>query len=417
MSAEWGPAAEGEIIGVASVVLGGYVNGYGVVRSLVECALKTQIIVIDDRISCAAKSKYVNQFYKIADFGDLQTVLEEISAKFDLVVVYATSDEHMIELASLKSSGKLPAEIYFPFGARRVEEILQKDFQADIAKKAGMLVPGTRVAFSLDELRQTLRAGTSILVKPISSERVSRGIFRAALLADLEDLDIHGQMLAEALRVDKKLLVSEFVPGPESSIYAYTCYLSPDGKVVQEWCGRKLSQFPDQFGVFSTAIFEVNDEVASLGRRAVKLLGQPGLCQVEMKKSSSTGEYYFIEFSLRSDMWHRVGALAGVNLPAALLSDAIGLKRRAPSNSTAKSGPALVYLWHEVGNLLGRRGYWPDFVKNVLAKSVDRRFVFSIIDDPVPAIVSWRIGYKILGRSLQRRLGSLCSVESWRSHR
>lgn len=410
-------AAEGAITDVACVVLGGYVNGYGIVRSIAECNFTTQIIVIDDRISCAAKSKYVSRFYKLTESRDLLTVLAEISTKFEMVVVYATSDEHMVELASLRQSGKLPAEIYFPLGARRVEDVLQKDYQTDIAEKAGMLVPGTRVVTTLDELKTKFRYGNSILVKPTSSERVSRGKFRAALLTDLQDLELHQGMLADALKLDRKLLVSEFVPGPESNIFAYTCYLSPDGQIVKEWCGRKLSQFPDRFGVFSTAIYEVNDEVASLGRRAVKLLGQPGLCQVEMKKSSYNGKYYFIEFSLRSDMWHRVGALAGVNLPAALLSDAIGLECDAADTSTNKSQPALVYLWHEVGNLIGRRGYWPEFVKNVMASDVDRHFVFSLFDDPVPAVISWRIGYKILGRSLQRRISSLRSVEGWRSRR
>ena len=60
-------------------------------------------------------------------------------------------------------------------------------------------------------------------------------------------------------------MASEIIPGDGSNIYAYVGYRSKSGKIINEWTGRKLSQYPDDFGVFSSASNEAPDDVLIQG--------------------------------------------------------------------------------------------------------------------------------------------------------
>ena len=58
-----------------------------------------------------------------------------------------------------------------------------------------------------------------------------------------------------------KFLASEIIPGGENCIYAYVAYRDMNGKILNEWTGKKLAQYPDDFGVFASASNEAPENV------------------------------------------------------------------------------------------------------------------------------------------------------------
>jgi D-aspartate ligase len=54
------------------------------------------------------------------------------------------------------------------------------------------------------------------------------------------------------------VIVQEWVPGPDSNIYYCLAYITPDGKVLSRFVGRKIHQLPILLG--STASAEAANE-------------------------------------------------------------------------------------------------------------------------------------------------------------
>jgi predicted ATP-grasp superfamily ATP-dependent carboligase len=145
-----------------------------------------------------------------------------------------------------------------------------------------------------------------------------------------------------------------------------------NGKILNEWAGRKLSQYPDSFGVFASASNEAPEEVKILGRKILNEMDIKGIAQPEFKYDSRDKKYKLMEINLRSMMWHRVGNLSGVNLHYSQYLDAIGEKVSSQVQIKNKD-IHFTYLKYEIINLIRRRKYLQTFIKN-LTKS-DRTYI------------------------------------------
>ena len=46
-------------------------------------------------------------------------------------------------------------------------------------------------------------------------------------------------------------IASEIIPGDTNgTIYSYVAYVSQSGEILNSWSGKKLTQFPDDYGIF-----------------------------------------------------------------------------------------------------------------------------------------------------------------------
>ena len=59
-------------------------------------------------------------------------------------------------------------------------------------------------------------------------------------------------------------------------------YRSKEGKILGEWTGKKLSQFPDDFGVFSSASNNCPEIVAKQGRKILEVMNLFGINQPDL---------------------------------------------------------------------------------------------------------------------------------------
>ena len=174
-----------------------------------------------------------------------------------------------------------------------------------------------------------LAAGLSfpVVVKP-----ATRGDSRwVDLERDQKALHVADQAALEALwprlaAYGAPLLAQQVVPGPETSIESYHCYVDDAGGVVAEFTGRKLRTRPLHYGHTTALTITDTDDVRDLGRRVVSAVGLTGVAKCDFKRGPD-GRLWLLEVNPRFNLWHHPGAVAGVNLPALVHADLTGTPR------------------------------------------------------------------------------------------
>ena len=264
--------------------------------------------------------------------------------------------------------------------AELVEQLLDKTRFAALAERLGLPVPRSHV------LRP--RPGSSPPDLPLEYP---------VILKPLTRRDTIWQPLAgnaKALRVDSEsglrelwprltaggfdLVAQELIPGGEERIESYHVYVDKRGEVAGEFTGRKVRTLPREFG-YTTAL-EITDEgdVYELGRECMRKLGLRGVAKLDFKRAPS-GELLLLEVNARFNLWHLPGAVAGVNLPALVYADLVGLPR--PAVRRPRRRVRWTVAWHDLSAV--RSGH------ESLARWVawqlrcDTRHVLSL-DDPMP---------------------------------
>lgn len=224
--------------------------------------------------------------------------------------------------------------------AELVEDLVDKERFAALAARTGLPVPQTRVlsgagAAQADDLAFPL------LVKPRTRDAVwieRTGGTKATVVEDRRGL----AQLVDSLRGEHRtVLLQQLVPGPESRIESYHVYVDASGQVAAEFTGRKVRTRPPAHG-FSTAVVTTEaPDVRALGRAVVRELGLVGVAKVDVKRGPA-GRLWLLEVNPRFNLWHHLGARAGVNLPALVLADLTGRPR--PPVGRARPG----YGWCHV---------------------------------------------------------------------
>jgi len=140
------------------------------------------------------------------------------------------------------------------------------------------------------------------------------------------------------------LLAQELVDGPESSIESYQIYMDEGGKVAGEFTGRKIRTHPKTFG--HSCSLEIADlpDTRELGRRLARKLKLRGVAEFEFKRAPN-GELFLLEVNSRFNLWHHVGAAAGVNIPAIVYADLLGQPR--PAAKQARAGVRWLRPWQD----------------------------------------------------------------------
>ncbi|HWR25001.1 MAG TPA: hypothetical protein VN278_02095, partial [Methanosarcina sp.] len=202
--------------------------------------------------------------------------------------------------------------------------------------------------------------------------------------------------------------------GNESCIYAYVAYRDMQGRILNEWTGKKLAQYPNSFGVFSSASNEAPEEVRILGKTLLSGIDIKGIAEPEFKYDSRDKKYKLMEINLRSMMWHRVGNLSGVNLQYTQYLDALG-KTVEPQIQIKDKDIHFIYLNHEIINLLFRKNYFPVFKKNIWDSDESHIAVYDKSD--IKPFLKDIIGLpRMIFRRFMRASGILHQLQKIREH-
>jgi D-aspartate ligase len=228
--------------------------------------------------------------------------------------------------------------------ATLVEDLLDKGrFQA-LAERHGLPVPAARRFDPAACEPGDVDVPFPFIIKPLT--RLDRwndswGLRKALCAENIEDL----RRLWPQLRdVGLELMAQEFIPGAESRIESYHCYVDQRGAVAGEFTGRKIRTQPSSFG--HTTALEITDaeDVRRRGHAIVEQLTLTGVAKLDFKRDPQ-GNLRLLEINPRFNLWHHPGAIAGVNIPALVYADLLGLPR--PPVRRAKAGLRWCRAWKD----------------------------------------------------------------------
>ncbi|MFE3453690.1 ATP-grasp domain-containing protein [Nonomuraea sp. NPDC059194] len=309
--------------------------------------------------------------------------------------VFYEWDEHLLFLS--RNREELEPYLRIPLHAHELNVALtDKRAFCDLAAELDLPVPATRfVEPSAEPLADLSDLGYPLIIKPhqrLDSQWIPIGGWKKALRVDTaQDMAELWPRLAEA---GGKYLAQQYVPGEETSVESYHVYVDGQGEVVADFTDRKIRTRPRLQG-HTTALRVSNlPDLTALGREMVRKLGlRGGVAKFDMKRDVD-GRLYLMEVNPRFNLVHHPGARAGVNLPALVYADLLGLPR-------PKAGPPRYgTTWVAPGDLAAAREWeepltrWFPFALRSAAKGYWRW------DDPMPflGLVGQRVSQRIASR-------------------
>lgn len=217
-----------------------------------------------------------------------------------------------------------------------VEELVDKGRFASLADRLSLPVPPTR---RIDPARSDvgeLGLRFPLILKPLTRREDWAAIGGEAKALMVESPAALRDLWPRLAAAKGGLLAQEMIPGPESAIESYHVYVDATGAVVAEFTGRKIRTFPLALG-HSTAL-EITEarDVVTIGRDVVERLGLRGVAKLDFKRGPD-GRLHLLEVNPRFNLWHHLGAVAGINLPALVHADLAGLPR-PPTAARARAG-------------------------------------------------------------------------------
>lgn len=221
-----------------------------------------------------------------------------------------------------------------------VEDLVDKARFQQLAERLDLPVPATRrIRPAPGAPVPDLGLRYPVILKPLTRLRswdLLGGAGKALQIDGPDELRTLWPRLTEA---GMDLLAQELVPGPETRIESYHVYVDAQGRVAGEFTGKKIRTFPRAYG-HSTAL-TITDidgaaaDVAALGRELAARLNLRGVAKFDFKRAPD-GTLRLLEVNPRFNLWHYLGAVAGVNLPALVHADLMGQPR--PPTARARPG-------------------------------------------------------------------------------
>lgn len=360
-----------------AVVLGGYVNGYNIIRELYDNSVKNIALLSYDKSLSAFSNKIDSSRIINKSPESLLNALNELHDNKNYLIIYPTDDMHIEHLKKINE--KIKHFSFLPMNIKNILQSMDKARQYNFCKENDIPFPEFMELNEASDLKKLYKANFPILIKPKIRDDLKFNIFRNLYLKNLEHLNLNCDMLKEKINEGFSFVSTEVIPGDDSKIFAYVAYRNQNGKILNEWIGKKLNQYPDNFGIFSSASNQAPKIILEQGRKLLNGMNLMGICEPEFKYDYRDNKYKLMEINLRSMMWHRVGNLSGVNLQFSQYLDAINEKvpRQAQDQNEVVH---FIYMKHELYNLFFRKYYLKSFLKNVFGSKKKDFAIFNLSD-------------------------------------
>lgn len=263
-----------------------------------------------------------------------------------------------------------------------VETLVDKARFQDLAERLGLPVPRTRRLHPAPGSEAPdLDLRYPLIVKPLTRRPPWDSIEGLGKAIRIDGPDELRALWPRLIPVGIDLLAQELIPGPETKIESYHVYIDADGAVAGEFTGRKIRTYPADYG-HSTAL-TITDiagegaDVARLGRDLSARMGLRGVAKFDFKRAPDRS-LHLLEVNPRFNLWHHLGAVAGVNLPAIVHADLTGARRPAPA--VARPGACWCHISKD--RMAAREAGvstldWLAWVARCEAKAI-------VLDDPMP---------------------------------
>lgn len=388
----------------AIVVCGAHLNGLSVCRELQYFNLK-EVLLLDSHSYFAKYSNSVKKFIKVKEnLANFEETIQNLVELYGKVMLIPTNDIFIDAIFHLQEP--LRSKLIVPYSIKLVNTYQSKAAQLEICKNIGVNVPRT-VLLSHDAKELNVENFQyDWIAKPTTRIDETGFGFRNLICRynELGEQHLIKQLneLQKAIKNGVELIVSEVIHAEEDGVFSYCCYKSRDGEITSEWCGRKLSQHPNEFGVFSSATSSNLQTLRTLGRKIATSFDTFGFIQPEFKYCSSRKKLYLMEINFRPMMWHHLGHLNGKSLIGEMVRDNLVASLDTERNTSEFTRCKYIFMTHEISNLILRKGYIRHFRRIINLRRVTKFAVWSS-KDPLPAIIGMRfLMLKVIGACIKR---------------
>lgn len=306
----------------AAVVFNCHITGLAVARSLGRRGVP--IIGLDREDSgYGLHSRYTTVAgrcpYPLDDERGFVDLLLEIGATLkQKAVLFPCLDEWVFAVA--RHASELGEYFILPFSdLETVERILDKNLLYRKCEGRGIPIPRTFYIGEQSPERIASEIDFPCIVKPALQreftnefgEKVLRAESREDFLALCERAGHHA------------LLAQEIVGAGIDSFYSLCSYAGRDGTAKGVFVGRKLEQYPPDFGTACLVDSRYVEEIVERGVDILKQFGYHGISEVEFIYDDRSRDFKLLDINTRVWKWIGLPIHAGIDLPWLAYADAV----------------------------------------------------------------------------------------------
>jgi predicted ATP-grasp superfamily ATP-dependent carboligase len=201
-----------------SLVLGGYVNGYSIIRELYEKDLKN-IALFSCGKSLAMHSNKINYFQFIDNKANsLKNAILKLKKQCDYIVIFPTDDLELENLHTIYNDIK--EFCFIPFNYDNILQSLDKYVQYNFCEKYNIPYPKTQNIEIIEDITKIENMIFPILIKPNKRDDITTDVFRSLFLETIEEYNKNIEQLKYFINKNIIFIASEFIPGDDTNIYA-----------------------------------------------------------------------------------------------------------------------------------------------------------------------------------------------------
>ena len=368
-----------------ALVIGGDYQGLGIARSLGRRGVR--VAVLDDEVSIARTSRYVQHSLRVPTLRsteDTIQALQDASRRFELDgwVLFPTREESVAAVAQHRDELARTFRVPTPtWETVRVAWDKRQTYQ--VADRLGIATPRCWFPRSESDLSQ-IKCDGPVVIKPAIKEHFFYATGAKAWRAD-DRAELRQKFRrATAIIPAEEVIVQEVVPGDGKRQLAY-CAFVKDGEPVGAMTVVRHRQHPSDFGRASTLVETVDlPELEAPSLRLLREMGYYGLVELEFKRDERDDVVKLLDVNARTWGYHSLGAASGVDFPALLHRDQLGLPVQS---CRARPGVRWVRLATDAPNAVRdiRRHQLraADYLRSL--RGIDVGAVWAA-DDPLPAV-------------------------------
>ncbi|MCU1593993.1 MAG: putative ATP-grasp enzyme-like protein [Frankiales bacterium] len=322
-----------DLPGIPALVMNMHITGLAVTRSLARAGVS--VLGLDKETGGLGQhSRHLAALGRVpGPSAALRDHLLALGPSFDeRPVLFGCNDDWVLALAEHREA--LEPFYRFPFASHEVvQRALSKTSLYRACEARGIAIPRSWYLDDASPEQVAALVPYPCVLKPDDS----RGFYDAfaAKVFVVHDASEFLARYEEAAARGLSLVAQEWVETEPGGFWSVCSYVSPGGTPRGVFTGRKLEQWPPDFGTSCLADARWDPALAAAGIGALQELGYSGISEIEFVQDAD-GRHLLLDVNTRPWKWIGLPISAGIDLPLLAYRDAIGQPFEAPEQTEGK---------------------------------------------------------------------------------